>query len=637
MSQAGFSGTISITGGTQWFSNLSVSGLPAGLTATQTNANTITLSGTPTVAGSFNSINVSITDAAHATATGTFSITINAAPTLGSLSNTAWTVNQAGFSSSLAITGGTSTFSNLTVSGLPAGLSAALTGSTIIVSGTPTAAGTFSNINVSATDAAGATASGTFAITINAAPTLGSLTPSQWTVGQSGYTGTIPVSSGTGPLVVSAQANLPPGLSATVTGTNVTFTGTPTTAGTFNNVQLTVQDAADATATGTFSITINDTPALGSLSTTAWTVNQAGFSSSLAITDGTSTISNLTVTGLPAGLSAALSGSTITLSGTPTATGSFNNISVSVTDAAGAVASGTFSITIAAAPTLGSLTPGQWTVGQGGYSDAIAVNDGTGPFVVSAQSNLPAGLTAIVTGTNVTFTGTPTAVGSFNNVQLTVQDAAGATATGTFSITINDTPALGSLSTTAWTVNQAGFSGAIGLAGGTGTFTNLTVSGLPDGLSAALSGSTIILSGTPTATGSFNNVSVSVTDAAGAVASATFAITIDATGLITTIAGDGTAGYSGDGGAATSAQLSGPSGVAEDSSGDQIFDDTVNNCIREVVQATGNIITVAGTGVAGFSGDGGAATAAQLNAPARRGGGCQRRSLHRRYRQQRRS
>ena len=77
---------------------------------------------------------------------------------------------------------------------------------------------------------------------------------------------------------------------------------------------------------------------LGSLSNTAWTVGQAGYSGTIAIAGGTSAFSNLTATGLPAGISAALSGTTITLSGIPTTTGIFNSISVSVTDAAGATA-----------------------------------------------------------------------------------------------------------------------------------------------------------------------------------------------------------------------------------------------------------------------------------------------------------
>ena len=91
---------------------------------------------------------------------------------------------------------------------------------------------------------------------------------------------------------------------------------------------------------------------------------------------------------------------------------------------------------------------------------------------------------------------------------------------------------------------------------------------------------------------------------------------VQATGNIITVAGTGTAGYSGDGGPATAALLSGPTGVAVDGSGDLFIADAGNNVVREVVQATGSIVTVAGTGTADYSGDGGPATAAQLSAPA---------------------
>ena len=90
---------------------------------------------------------------------------------------------------------------------------------------------------------------------------------------------------------------------------------------------------------------------------------------------------------------------------------------------------------------------------------------------------------------------------------------------------------------------------------------------------------------------------------------------VKATGDIITVAGNGTAGYSGDGGPATAAELNGPRGVAVDSAGDLFIADIGNNVIREVVKATGDIITVAGNGTAGYSGDNGPATAAELNAP----------------------
>jgi large repetitive protein len=86
-------------------------------------------------------------------------------------------------------------------------------------------------------------------------------------------------------------------------------------------------------------------------------------------------------------------------------------------------------------------------------------------------------------------------------------------------------------------------------------------------------------------------------------------------GIITTVAGDGEQGYAGDGGLATAAILDSPAGVAVDSNSNIYIADTHNNVIREVSASTGIISTIAGTGVAGFSGDGSVATAAALSYP----------------------
>lgn len=88
------------------------------------------------------------------------------------------------------------------------------------------------------------------------------------------------------------------------------------------------------------------------------------------------------------------------------------------------------------------------------------------------------------------------------------------------------------------------------------------------------------------------------------------------TGIITTIAGTGTGGYNGDGIAATAAQINGPCGIIFDNAGNIYFVEYSGHRIRKITISSGLITTIAGTGTAGFSGDSGAATAAQLNFPA---------------------
>jgi len=85
-------------------------------------------------------------------------------------------------------------------------------------------------------------------------------------------------------------------------------------------------------------------------------------------------------------------------------------------------------------------------------------------------------------------------------------------------------------------------------------------------------------------------------------------------GIITTIAGTGTSGFSGDGGPGTAAQLSFPTDVAADGLGNVWIADSANNRIRKLT-SSGVISTIAGAGAMGFGGDGGAAVSAQLSRP----------------------
>jgi len=87
------------------------------------------------------------------------------------------------------------------------------------------------------------------------------------------------------------------------------------------------------------------------------------------------------------------------------------------------------------------------------------------------------------------------------------------------------------------------------------------------------------------------------------------------TGIITTCAGSGEAGYSGDGGPAVRARFNEPYGIAVDNAGNVYVADRHNHCVRRVDAVSGTVTTFAGNGVSGFAGDGGPASRAGLVEP----------------------
>jgi hypothetical protein len=91
-------------------------------------------------------------------------------------------------------------------------------------------------------------------------------------------------------------------------------------------------------------------------------------------------------------------------------------------------------------------------------------------------------------------------------------------------------------------------------------------------------------------------------------------ITVSA-GIVTTIAGNGTAGYSGDGGLAINAEFNEPFEIAEDTEGNIFVADALNNCLRKIDANTKIITTICGNGTAGYYGNGGPASSALLNGP----------------------
>jgi len=157
---------------------------------------------------------------------------------------------------------------------------------------------------------------------------------------------------------------------------------------------------------------------------------------------------------------------------------------------------------------------------------------------------------------------------------------------------------------TAGTLTVVAGNGTLGYSGDGGAATNAALNG-PEGVVVDGSGNIFIAD--------TNNSVIRVVNTG--TAAITIAGAVIQPGTIQTVAGSGTAGYSGDGNPATNADLNGPFGVFVDGQGNIFIADTENSVIREVVASTGNIQTVAGNNTNGYSGDGAAATSAQLDLP----------------------
>ena len=315
-----------------------------------------------------------------------------------------------------------------TATGLPAGVTAAWSGNTITISGTPTATGSFS-YEIPLTGGCGSVkAMGS--ITVNGAPSCA--------VGTASSTPTLTVSTAltnithttTSATGIGTATGLPTGVTAAWSGNVITISGTPTATGTFNyTIPLTGTSCSAVNATGT--ITVTAACAAGTASSTpTLTVNTALTN----ITHATTSATGIgTAIGLPTGVSATWSGNTITISGTPTATGTFNyTIPLTGTSCSAVNATGTITVTAACAAGTASSTP-TLTVNTALTNITHATTSATG---IGTATGLPTGVTAAWSGNVITISGTPSATGTFNyTLPLTGTSCSAVNATGT--ITVN--------------------------------------------------------------------------------------------------------------------------------------------------------------------------------------------------------
>jgi hypothetical protein len=417
-------------------------------------------------------------------------------------------VVNAGYTGTLGVTGGTAPYTWSIASGqLPAGLT--LAPSTGIISGIPTASGTFS-FGISVKDSSAQTATATVPLTIGAAsaatPTVLTITSTSLPSGAigSGYSNSLQASGGTAPYTWSfVSGNLPAGLSLN-TSTGL-ISGTPTASGTATFTAA-VTDAGSPAQNKSVTLSLVIAPATLAVATAALPsgTQSSSYSRALQATGGTSPYTWSISSGtLPAGLN--LTPSTGLVSGTPTASGNFS-FGVTVHDAGSpaqtASATVTLSLVAAGTPLAISSTALPGGTPNQAYIATLNATGGTAPYTWSIPPNtLPGGLS--LNSSTGLISGTPTGTGT-SNFTVTVADAGSPAQSKSVTLSIAVTPPVLTISASlpAGTANTA-YASPMSATGGTPAYTWSIKSGsLPPGLT--LAATTGIISGTPTTSGTFN-------------------------------------------------------------------------------------------------------------------------------------
>ncbi len=480
--------------------NISVTGLPAGLTF---NAVNNTIVGTPTVVGTF-PLTIIAQDASNFTSTtATTQINIADAPIVFNLSLAPGMVGTP-YSQALSVTGGYGAIAFSSFGALPSGLS--LVGNTI--SGTPTVAGS-TLIQLTATDSLGYSQNASQTLTVAAAGAGGGAAcsgtnkvisnASKFWMDIAGG-----LANGGQSVVYAPQAKttfVPSTLAANGIkfGEIVSYTGTSDNAGFCNASSMTIAAGLSLTP-----VTLPNAQVGSPITSTA--ITPAGGIAPYTVS----------VSGLPSGLS--FDGKNII--GTPAlGTNGVQTVSVSINDSIGETINTTLSMTIAAAPVV--VPTANLPVGMVGsaYSGTVSATGGVGKLTLSV-TGLPKGLS--YAAGNVA--GKPTVAGA-STVAITAKDSIGQSVTSTSVLTINPIPlppiVLGSSTIPSTAKIATAYAGTAAATGGVGAL-KWKATGLPTGLKISTAGA---ISGKPTKVGTYNAV-FTVTDTKKQTATINVTITV---------------------------------------------------------------------------------------------------------------
>ena len=535
---AGSAGTFTITTVGNPAPEIAQSGtLPDGVTFTDNGDGTATLAGTPgaSTGGSY-ILTFTADNGTGTAATQTFTLSVHQVPGFTSAAATTFTTGAPG---TFPVT--TTGFPRPTITRagatLPAGVTWVDNGDgTGTLSGTadPGTGGTYA-ITFTADNGVNPPATQSFTLTVSGTPTFTSPTTTTFTVGSIGSFTITTVGTPTPTITAGA---LPAGVTfvANADGTG-TLSGTPAAGtGGAHTLTFTAANGVPPDATQTFTLNINEAPAITSEATATFTIGTPG---SFPVTTSGFPAPAIALGGvaLPSGLNFTDNGDgTATLDGTPAAgTGGTYAVTLTPSNAAGTGAAQTVAITVNGPSAFTSASSTTFTVGSPGSFTVTAAGT-PAPTITLTAGTLPAGVT--FTSATGVLSGTPaTGAGGVYGLTFTASNGAGPDSTQAFTLTVNEAPAITSGAMATFTIGVAssfpvtttGFPAPSIVQGG---------AGLPSGVSFVDNGNgTGTLSGTPEpGTGGPYVLSFTATNTVGSTAPQTFTLTVSQPPTITSAA-----------------------------------------------------------------------------------------------------